>query len=166
MKVSYPLSLKVSLWLMLNLLLLAALGIGFLVSRGGIGWDALVAGPSGDRMQSLANVIAGEASAATGEARTAVLKRFGAAYNVEFYLFNIEDGQMAGATVELPPEVRARMEFRRPRMGPGGYGYRGVRRGVRGEFEKAWPPEPGEKGLKEGAEKDGRGPFEKGGRDP
>ena len=30
MKVSYPLSLKVSLWLVLNLLLLAALGVVFL----------------------------------------------------------------------------------------------------------------------------------------
>src|SRR5262245_53069336 len=141
MKVSYPLSLKVSLWLMLNLLLLAALGIGFLVSRGGMGWDALVAGPSGDRIQSLANVIAGEASAASGEARNAVLKRFGAAYDVEFYLFNIEDGQMAGNPVELPPEVRARMEFRPPRMGPGGFGPRGIRRGPRGEFDKGWRPE-------------------------
>src|SRR5437762_3080975 len=111
MKVSYPLSLKVSLWLLLNLLLLAALGVGFLVVQGGLGWDALVGGASGDRMQSLANVIAGEASAATGEARTAVLKRFGAAYHAEFYLFTIEEEQLAGAAAELPPEVRARMEF-------------------------------------------------------
>src|SRR5688500_3915488 len=102
MKVSYPLSLKVSLWLMLNLLLLAVLGIGFLVARGGLSWDALVAGPSGSRMQSLANVIAGEVSAASGEARTDVLKRFGAAYNTEFYLFSIDEKQVAGAPIELP----------------------------------------------------------------
>src|SRR5262245_9747752 len=119
MKVSYPLSLKVSLWLMLNLLLLTALGIGFLVVQGGMGWDALVAGPSGDRMQSLVNIIAGEASAATGEGRTAVLKRFSTAYNVDFYLFAIDETQIAGTPVELPPAVKARMEFRLPRMGPG-----------------------------------------------
>ena len=70
MKVSYPLSLKVSLWLMLNLLLLAALGLGFFVVNGGLRWDALVAGPSGERLQSLANVIAGETAEASGEARS------------------------------------------------------------------------------------------------
>src|SRR5215203_4118978 len=111
MKVSYPLSLKVSLWLMLNLLLLAALGIGLLVVQGGLGWNALVAGPSGDRMQALANVIAGEASAATGDARTAVLKRFGKAYDAEFFLFTIDEAQVAGAPLELPADVRVRMEF-------------------------------------------------------
>ena len=58
MKVSYPLSVKVSFWLVLNLVLLAALALGFLVAKGGLGWDALVAGPGGDRMHSLANVIA------------------------------------------------------------------------------------------------------------
>src|SRR5207248_1955021 len=115
----------------------------FLVVQGGLGWDALVGGASGDRMQSLANVIAGEASAATGEARTAVLKRFGAAYHAEFYLFTTEEEQLAGAAAELPPEVRARMEFHGPRMGPGpgwfgpgGFGGRDGRRGGRGEFDR------------------------------
>jgi two-component system, OmpR family, sensor histidine kinase CpxA len=155
MKVSYPLSLKVSLWLMLNLLLLAALGIGFLVVRGGISWSALVAGPSGDRMQSLANVIAGEAAVATGEARTAVLKRFGDAYDAEFYLFNIDEGQVAGKPVELPAEVRARMEFRPPHAGPPGFGPRGGRRG-RGDFDAARRPDPLEKGSRESGERDDR----------
>jgi two-component system, OmpR family, sensor histidine kinase CpxA len=111
MNVSYPLSLKVSLWLMANLLLLAALGLGLLVVQGGLGWSALVAGPSGDRMQRLANVIAGEVSSAgTMEARNAVLARFGSAYDVDFSLFNFEQAQLAGKPVELPPEVKARME--------------------------------------------------------
>ena len=167
MKVTYPLSLKVSLWLMLNLLLLAALAIGFLVVQGGMGWDALVAGPSGDRMQSLANVIAGEASASAGESRTAVLKRFGEAYDAEFYLFNIDETQVAGTPVELPPEVRARMEFRpggifRPSFGRGG------RKSMR-EHDGPRHPEPPEKGgsreLDKGPrdqDKAPRDPFEKG----
>ena len=179
MKVSYPLSLKVSLWLMLNLLLLAAVGIGLLVVQGGLGWSALVAGPSGDRMQSLANVIAGEVSAAPAGARTAVLKRFGEAYDAEFYLFTIDETQVAGAKVELPPEVRPRMEFRPGSGGfrPGGFGSRGSSR-RRGEFDggrrpdpsmKAPPPEGSEKSAGEStetapgepAEKSARGPGEK-----
>jgi two-component system sensor histidine kinase CpxA len=163
MKVSYPLSLKVSLWLMLNLLLLAALSIGFLVARGGIGWDALVVGPTGERMQSLANVIAGEASAATGVARTAVLKRFGAAYHADFYLFTFDEAA-AGAAVELPAPVKAKLEMRPPRIGPDGFG-RGSRRGGRGgEFERA-RGEPPEKGIREPGDVDGSPPPEKGGRE-
>lgn len=131
MKVSYPLSLKVSLWLMLNLLLLAALGIGFLVMQGGLRWDALVAGPSGDRMQSLANIIGGEMSATSAEARPAVLKRFGSAYNAEFFLFTFDELQVSGAPVELPSEVRARIG---PGFRPGSFG-RGGRRGGRGDFD-------------------------------
>lgn len=157
MRVSYPLSLKVSVWLMLNLLLLAGLGVGFLVVQGGLGWGALVAGPSGDRIQSLANVIAGETSAATGEARTEVLKRFGTAYNAEFSLYSIDETQIAGNAMELPPEVRARMEFRPPRMGPGGSSRRGGEgfRGTRGEFDPNRRREggPDRPSPKEGTEK-------------
>ena len=40
MQVCYPLSLKVSLWLMLNLPPLAALGLRFFVGQGGLGWGA------------------------------------------------------------------------------------------------------------------------------
>ena len=117
MQVRYPLSLKVSLWLMLNLLLLAALGVGFFVLHGGLGWSALVAGPAGERAQALFSIIAGEASAATGDARHAVLKRFGEASDAEFFLFGIDETQLAGNPVELPAEVRERMEFRGPGWG-------------------------------------------------
>ncbi|WP_414664677.1 sensor histidine kinase [Horticoccus sp. 23ND18S-11] len=165
MRVSYPLSLKVSVWLMLNLLLLAGLGVGFLVVQGGLGWGALVAGPSGDRIQALANVIAGEASAATGDDRTAVLKRFGTAYNAEFYLYSIDEMQIAGSTLELPPDVRTQMEFRPPRMGPGGSGRRGGEgfRGTRSEFDPTRrreggpdrPPLPSRESPEKGVAPDG-----------
>src|SRR5690606_3254366 len=80
--------------------------------------NALVAGPSGDRIQALANIIAGEASANTGEARRAVLERFGAAYNADFYLFTVDDTQFSGPQVDLPPEVRAQVAFRLAGIGP------------------------------------------------
>ncbi len=114
MKVSYPLSLKVSLWLMVNLLLLAGLGIGFFIIQGGLGWDALVGGPTGERVQSLFNVIAGEASVASGDARNAVLKRFGTAYGAELFLLGMNDTRLAGNSVEFPAAVRERIELRGP----------------------------------------------------
>jgi two-component system sensor histidine kinase CpxA len=121
-KVTYPLSLKVFVWLLLNLLLLAGLGVGFFVYQGGIGWDALVAGTSGTRAQATANVIAGEAAAAVNaEGAQAVLDRFGAAYGADFYLFRGDEAQLAGTAVELPPEVKARIDLW-PLRGFGGRG--------------------------------------------
>ena len=146
MRVSYPLSLKVSLWLMLNLLLLAALGIGFFTLHGGLGWSALVAGPTGDRAQELFNLIAGEAAVANGEARNAVLTRFGAASNAEFYLFAADEKLIAGPAVDLPPAVRERMEFRGAGWafpggpggpgGPGAPGFGGKGPGMRGDLRR------------------------------
>jgi two-component system sensor histidine kinase CpxA len=104
-----------------------------------------VAGPAGERAQALFSIIAGEASAATGDARHAVLKRFGDASDVEFFLFGIDETQLAGNKVELPADVRERMEFRGPGWGfaggppppgfvPKGFGPRGESRRP-GEFE-------------------------------
>lgn len=122
MKMTYPLSLKVSLWLLLNLLLLAALGIGFFIAQGGLRWGALVAGVAGDRAQARANMIAGEVAAATRENRDAVLARFGEAYRAELFIFRSDGGQVAGPKIELPADVRERVEFRPPGRWPRGDG--------------------------------------------
>lgn len=163
MRVSYPLSLKVSLWLMLNLLLLAALGLGFFVVQGGLGWSALLAGPTGERAQSLFNVIAGEAAAATGDARGAVLQRFGTAYGAEFFLFGPGGIRLAGSVGELPAEVRERLELRGP-WGLPGRGSSPGRDGPRDldrEAERARRREWAEKSLREGTEKSPLPPSEK-----
>lgn len=171
MRVSYPLSLKVSLWLMLNLLLLAALGLGFFIMQGGLGWGALVSGPTGERAQSLFNIIAGEAAVATGENRHAVLKRFGAAYGAEFFLFGFGETQLAGRTVELPGQVRERLGLRgAPRPFPGRSGtFGGPREGVREpdwESDRSRRRDWAEKILRDPAEKtvreSPRDPLEKG----
>ncbi|MSU66151.1 MAG: HAMP domain-containing histidine kinase [Opitutus sp.] len=137
MKVTYPLSLKVSVWLLLNLLLLAGLGMGFFVVQGGLGWDALVAGPSGERAQATANIIVGEAAGATAETRDAVLARLGGTYQAEFFLYRMAGAKIAGPNVELPAEVRSRMESWQAPRGPGGFA-------ARGEFG------PGRSGFKGG----------------
>ncbi|MEO6243964.1 MAG: HAMP domain-containing sensor histidine kinase [Opitutaceae bacterium] len=163
MKVSYPLSLKVSLWLMLNLLLLAALGIGYVVVQGGLGWSALVTGPTGDRAQALFNGIAGEVSAASSDARDAVLKRFGTAYNADFALYLVDETRLVGSPATLPPEVRERMDFRGSGWGfyGGGPGGRG-RRGPEGEIDPARKRDPAEKPSRESGEPSARLPGDKG----
>ena len=168
MKVSYPLSFKVSLWLMLNLLLLAGLGIGVFVVQGGLGWSALIAGPSGDRAQSLFNVIAGEAAVATVEDRDAVLQRFGSAYAAEFFLIGVGESRLAGHPVELPAELKERIDpfgpgrlFPGRPFGPGGFNFpRDGRRGPEGEIESPRNRDPADNTVREGPDKASREPHE------
>lgn len=126
MKVSFPLSLKVTFWLLLNLLLLATAAITFLAVQGGIGWDSLVTGTQGDRLHVLANVITGEVSSAPRENRDAVLARFGAAYGADFVLVRNHGTVLAGRGVDIPEPVRQRIDEgpvnQGPRGGPPGFG--------------------------------------------
>jgi two-component system, OmpR family, sensor histidine kinase CpxA len=126
MKVSFPLSLKVTLWLLLNLLLLATAAITFLAVQGGIGWDSLVTGTQGDHLHVLANVITGEVASAPRENRDAVLARFGAAYSADFILVRNHGPVLAGRGVDIPDAVRQRVDEgpvnQGPRGGPPGFG--------------------------------------------
>lgn len=160
MRVSYPLSLKVSLWLILNLVLLAAIGIGFFVYQGGLRWDALVIGPNGDRLSTLVSAVSTEAGAASGDARNAVLSRFGAANGADFYLFGADDAQIAGAPVELPEDVRRRMEARPLRPNPP-FGERKGPPGGRGEGFRGPASELDLSGGLEGPDKSGRDAAER-----
>lgn len=142
MKVSYPLSLKVSLWLLLNLVLLAAATVGFFVVQGGLSWDALLAGPAGDHAQAKANVIAGEVSAAVAENRAAVLARFSEAYHANFLLVRGDEIIVGTPKAELPPPVRTRTDaFRLMRKGGPP---RGGEFGPSGSGEFRRPPPPAE----------------------
>lgn len=109
MRLKFPLSLKVSLWLLLNLVLLGAVGLGFIVVQGGVSWTALVSGTAGERLQTLANVVASEAGAATDDTRDAVLARFSAKYGVEFFFFQNNGRQLAGERIELPAALRGQL---------------------------------------------------------
>lgn len=109
MKVRFPLSLKVTLWLLLNLLLLGVAAGALLIAQGGLRWDSLVAGNPGDRLHALANAIAGEAAAAPTGSRDEVLARFGTEFNTQFILFRNRGQQIAGPRIEIPAEVRNRL---------------------------------------------------------
>lgn len=147
MKVPFPLSLKISLWLLLNLLLLAAVAILFLVAQAGLSWDSLVASKAGDRLHTLAAAIAGEVVAADPAERSSVLDRFGAEFGAEFMLVSPR-GSMIGAAGRVPEPVARRLQDGPPR-GRGAMGGRfdgddeqrapnrtsaEVRRGGRGRF--------------------------------
>ena len=178
MKVSFPLTLKVSLWLLANLLLLTAAAGAFYVSQFGVGWKSLTHGALGERLQSIGDSIATDLNTEPEGARPAILRSRSAKYGADFYLFANVGPQVAGDTVELPVAVRAelnkgqRLGGRPP--GPEGPGPRGPRgRPPRGEgppegrppFDDRGPPDakrkkdgppPGERPPPETRGTDGR----------
>ncbi len=116
MKASYPLSLKVSLWLLLNLLLLAAAGVSFYWTQFGRGWDSLGSQALGDRLAAVGDSIMSDMHSSATTDRDAVLAVRGERLGVELYLFLNEGRQIAGKPVVLPPQLAQAME-RGPRRG-------------------------------------------------
>ncbi len=105
MKVTYPLSLKVSLWLLLNLLLLAIAGVSFYWAQFGRGWDSLGTGALGDRLLAAGDNIMSDVHSVTPAERDTLLAAHGERFGVDLYLFLIDGRQIAGNPVTLPPRL-------------------------------------------------------------
>ena len=119
MKVSFPLSLKVSLWLLANLLLLAAAGGGYYVSQFGSGWTSLTRGVLGDQLQSIGDSIASDLQAEPEAVRPAIIASRSRKYGADFYLFTNEGQRVVGDEVTLPAAVVQQLN-RGPRRGTPG----------------------------------------------
>ena len=110
MKLSFPLSLKVSLWLLANLLLLAAAGGGFYVSQFGLGWTSLTHGVLGDQLQSIGDSIASDLQAEPESERPAIIASRSLKYGADFFLFTNDGRLVAGDGVDLPKAVREELD--------------------------------------------------------
>lgn len=110
MKLSFPLSLKVSLWLLVNLLLLAAAGGGFYVSQFGLGWTSLTHGVLGDQLQSIGDSVASDLQAEPESERPAIIASRSLKYSADFFLFTNEGRLVAGDGVDLPKAVREELD--------------------------------------------------------
>ena len=118
----FPLLPKILIWLLLNLAVLGA-AIHLVVRlQFQFGLDSLLAGRAGGRVQAVSDVITDELKAKSVSSWDEVLQRFGKAYQVQFFLFRPDGSQVAGATMDLPTEVAAKVA-ERPNPGAG------VRRG-------------------------------------
>ncbi len=104
-RVRFPLLVKTIIWFFLNLLLLAAVfllifGLSFRFEP----WSPFFGG-TGHRIEAVSGVIIGEMDEKTREQRDDVLKRYAAAFKVNFFLFDHKGVQLAGEPIELPAEV-------------------------------------------------------------
>lgn len=122
MKRGLPLSVRILLWALLNLLLLAALGWGLFRGQFGLGLDALLAGRAGDRLQSMADVLGGELARTPSAEWDGVLARTAGAYELKLVVLRMDGQHWAGERIELPTEVRQRIGERFPGERPRGEG--------------------------------------------
>jgi two-component system, OmpR family, sensor histidine kinase CpxA len=115
-QVRLPIYAKVLLWFMMNLVLLAALGYGFMRVQFRLGLDWMLAGATGDRIEKVANTLTSELDRQPQSAWPAILRRYSGERSIEFTLFSSDGSQLLGVPVEVPREVRIKLVDRRGGM--------------------------------------------------
>ncbi len=105
MKIRFPLYGQFLAILVVNLLVLFLLPFIFFSTRSGLGWEALVYSPVGERVEAIAWLIRRQAQAAPESDWDKILAEFGKFYGVKFYIFDAQGKQVAGQRVVLPNAV-------------------------------------------------------------
>ncbi len=110
----FPLALKVSLWLLLNLFLLAGLAAVMLFrdpGGGGFTWDGLLAGTSGRGVQAWSEITVGDLRGRPRFEWDQELARAGTIRKVEVALYGANFRRLGGRLRdEPPPEIRRWVE--------------------------------------------------------
>ncbi len=117
-RVRFPISLKIVAWFFVNVAFLGVATWIFIRAQLGPGLDVLLAGPAGDRLQSMAQLVADELKDRPPGEWPAALARMKTAYRVPVALFR-NDGKMLAGEIATPPnELLARMSERPQRPPP------------------------------------------------
>lgn len=119
-----PLALKVSFWLLLNLLLIAGLGGVWLLSAGGgLTWNALISGPIGRNAQGFAEATFGDLRNLPRRSWDETLERAAAEQGVRLAVYGEGFRLLAGDVGDPPPLLKGKFPttVRRPPPGPGGF---------------------------------------------
>src|SRR2546430_13334568 len=118
MKGHFPLHLKIVLWFVLNLVLVAV--VGMVILEGKFGLDLLVSGPVSHRIAVVSEAITSELRARPASEWNSVLENRSTSYGVKFMLFEDDCTQLGGEGTTLPEEVTQRLkgpQWHGPRMG-------------------------------------------------
>jgi two-component system, OmpR family, sensor histidine kinase CpxA len=112
MKVRFPLYAKILLWFFLNLLIL---GVGFVIFFNlEVGFNSAVEKQAHDRLRPIEQLIMSELAPSPRSEWNDVLKRFSAAYGVNFVLFRNTGEQVAGEKITLPRDIVTELSQRGP----------------------------------------------------
>jgi len=113
MRLRFPLYGKVLFWFFVNLLLIAALAAGFVRMQFRLRMDWLLAGPAGERLEAMSEVIAADLRERPVARWNEVLERYHTANGATFALFRGDAQQLAGPPLDPPTEVREKLHERR-----------------------------------------------------
>ena len=118
-RVRVPISLKIVAWFFVNVAFLGVAAWIFIRAQLGPGLDALLAGPAGERLQSVAQLVADELKDRPQSEWPAALARVTAAYHVPAAIFRNDGKKLAGEIAPPPEELIARLsEGPRPQGPP------------------------------------------------
>jgi len=106
---SFPLYARILFWLFLNLVALASAFYLLVRAQFGFGLDWLLSGSAGQRVDAVSNIIFTELNDHARSEWDGILKRFSAAYQIQFLVFHANGEQLAGDATRLPPEVHAKL---------------------------------------------------------
>lgn len=108
-----PLYTKILLWFLVNLGVVAAIGLFYVrvIFQPGLDW--LLNGPPGSRIELLAMHLTNELTVSPQNEWDQVLRSYHAEKGVTFTLFTSDGRQVFGETVTVPDEVRKRLIDRR-----------------------------------------------------
>ncbi|GEP41376.1 sensor histidine kinase [Brevifollis gellanilyticus] len=109
-----PLYGKILLWFLVNLLVLALLGVGFMQAQFKLGLDWMLAGEPGDRIAALGDRVTEELSHLPEAEWNQRLSDLGLTNGVSFALFNNSGQQVFGQMVQVPPELMPKLINKRP----------------------------------------------------
>lgn len=104
-----PLVAKILAWFFLNLLLLAAAFAFLFQSQFPINLNWFLVDTSRERIDAARDLIIAELNDRPSEDWDAILHRFSEAYKVEFVLYQFDGTRLAGADLELPPEIEQQL---------------------------------------------------------
>ena len=113
-KLHLPLYSKILLWFIVNLLVLALLGFGFLKAEFKLGLDWMLSGEPGERISAIGESVTHELSRLPESEWQARLRVHDEERSVVFGLFNRQGMQVHGAKIEIPNEVLPKLIDRRP----------------------------------------------------
>lgn len=147
MRLRFPIYAKIITWFFLNLLVLGLVLFAFVSWQFRQGFDSLLLGSAGHRIEALGQVVADELREKPADQWDAVLKKFSQAYKVDLFLFQNNGRQLAGDELTLPAEVRNKLNERprglRRRLGQQGRDLRGPpARPLDPEIAGGAPPPP------------------------
>jgi two-component system, OmpR family, sensor histidine kinase CpxA len=109
MKLRFPLYIQTLGWLGLYLAALLLVVLVAFDSQFGIGWEALLKSPVGDRVDAIADSVYGALVSSSPSNWNQILKQFGDIYHVKYSLYDLSGQPLTDDAVVLPKTVKDRI---------------------------------------------------------